>query len=98
MQNSTFKIGYYILLQHDLYNPLFGKVIDIVTYDSVVIICFENYHSTVFYSHYNSFVIVGQGTFSALDVSKLFDHRPLYSRYSFSPSDKSLYISLPYIY
>ena len=98
MQSSSFKMGYYVLLKYDIYEPLFGKIIDLVICEGIFIICVEEYHSSFFYSHYNSFVIVSHGTFSALEVNNLYDHRPIHAKYSFVKTDKSIYISLPYLY
>ena len=68
---------------HDIYEPLFGKIVDLVIFEGVFIICLEEYHSFGFSSHFNSFIIKSHGVFSALDVNKLFDYRPLYAKFSF---------------
>lgn len=98
LQSSYLCKGVYVLLHHDLMRPVFGKVIDIVVVEQTVVLCVHEYYGHIFNAHYNSYEINTHGAFMAVNVHALTDHRPLHARPSFVPSDKSLYITLPYIY
>ena len=73
VQSSSFKRGPFVLLKYDLYEPVFGKIIDLVMHEDTLLICIEEYHSSFFCSQYNSFAIFGTGVFCALDVNSLVD-------------------------
>ena len=97
LQSSHFHKGLYILVKYDIMTPVFGKIIDLVTIDNILIICVLEYYGHFFSSHYNAFAIKTKGVVSAIYVSSLADHRPFHARFNFS-SEKNLYITLPYYY
>lgn len=98
LQSSHFYKGLYVLVKYDDMNPTFGKIIDLITIEGVLIICVIEYCGDVFISHYNAFRIKSRGIVSAINVYSLSDHRPFYARSSFSSSDNNLYITLPYYF
>ena len=97
LQSSHFHKGLYILVKYDIMTPVFGKIIDLVTIDNILIICVLKYYGHFFSSHYNAFAIKTKGVVSAIYVYSLADHRPFHARFNFS-SEKNLYITLPYYY
>ena len=98
IQSSHFCYGLYVLLTYDIMHPVFGKIIDLVTVNNILIICVLEYFGEVYCSHINAYVIKSKGVISAIDVYSLTDHRPFYARHTFSSSDLSLYVTLPYFY
>ena len=95
LQSSHFYKSLYVLLEFDIMNPIFGKIIELVTITDTLIICVLHYYGELFCPHYNTFIIHSKGVISAIDVYSLADHRPFYAHFSSSSSDESLYI-LPY--
>ena len=63
-----------------------------------VVLCVSEYSGSCFCAHYNSFVIKPKASKIAIEISSLFDHRPLHARHCFDKLDKDLYISLPYTF
>ena len=61
----------------DTERPLFGRVFDILCYNSTVLIDVQIYVGEYFISHYNAFLICCNGEFSALNICTLQDHRPV---------------------
>ena len=98
VQNSHLCKGVYVLLEHNLIKPTFGKIHDIVCVEHTVVLCMQKYYGHIFNSHYNSFEIIPHGGVFAVCVDMLSDHRPLRARKNFVSSDKSVFISLPYVY
>ena len=97
LQSSQLRKGVYIVLIYDLFKPVFGKIVDIAVIGKTVLLCVLEFYGHCFNSHYNSFDISHHGVFKALNIESLIDYRPVFARQSFINSDKSLYISLPYI-
>lgn len=97
LQSSVLRKGVFIILDYDLYKPVFGKVIDLAVIQSTVLLCVIEYYGNYFNSHFNSFEISHHGVLKAVNIETLHDHRPVYARQSFVNTDHSLYISLPYI-
>ena len=54
------------MLRYDEFSPLFGKIIDVITIDSRVILSVQEYYGKVFVSHFNAFVINSRGVVSAI--------------------------------
>ena len=85
----------YVLLDFDLVKPIFGKVIELMTFEQTVLVCVQEYYGHIFHAHYNSYELNTHGSLIAVNAHALADHRPLLARSSFV--SKSLYITLPYI-
>ena len=98
LQSSHLCKGVYVLLEYDLVRPTFGKVCDIVCVERTVVLCVQKYYGHIFNTHYNSFEITTHGGIFAVSVDVLNDHRPLRTRQTFVSSDKSIFVSLPYVY
>lgn len=98
LQSSQLRKGVFIILEYDLFKPVFGRVLDIAVIEKTVMLCVLEYYGHCFNEHFNSFEISHHGVFKAVDLHLLHDHRPVYARQSFVNTDKNLYISLPYIH
>ena len=68
LQSSHFCKGLYILIKYDSMHPVFGKIIDLVTIETTLIICVVEYYGDVFSPHYNAFIIKSRGVVSAINV------------------------------
>ena len=71
--------GLYILIKVNTMNPVFGKIVDLVTLKTLFISVLE-YVGKAFCPHYNAFFIKSKSVISAHDVNSLIDHRPFYAR------------------
>lgn len=98
IQSSHFREGAFVMLRYDEFSPLFGKIIDVITIDSRVILSVQEYYGKVFVSHFNAFVIKSRGVVSAICVDSLPDHRTFSVKNTFIPSDNVQYITMPYYY
>lgn len=98
IQSSHLCKGVFVLLHYDLVRPVFGKVLDVVTVEQSIMLCVQEYYGYTFHGHYNAYEIKATGTVMAVSLHALTDHRPLHARTTFVSTDKSLYISLPYLY
>ena len=98
IQSSEFCIGVFVMLKYDNMNPLFGKIIDVVTIGSTVILCVQEYYGEVFVSHFNAFVINTRGVISVVCVDSLADHRTFFVKKNIIPSDNTQYVTMPYYY
>ena len=74
----------------------FGKVIDIILCNNVIVLYLEIYISEHFHCHYNAFIIKNSHTFMAVtldDISHC-NYCPLQVNQSFNSLDKSMYFLL----
>ncbi len=97
MLSSHLCKGVYVLTEFDIVVPVFGKIIDIVTVDSTVVLCVQKYYGHTFHTHYNSYEISTRGGVVAVSVCSLADHRPLRTKTTFISSDDSFYNVTIYI-
>ena len=94
IQNSILCKDAYVMITFDIDRPLFGRVIDILCFDSTIVLVYvQVYVGELFFSHYNAFLIR-----SVLNVLTLQDHRPIVVKSSFSSTVRELYAFLPYYY
>lgn len=99
LQGSRFVKGLYILIKFNTVNPVFGKIVDLVTLNQdTLFISVLEYVGKAFCPHYKAFLIKSKSVISAHDVNSLTDHRPFYARSLFSSTNNEYYISLPYYY
>lgn len=88
----------FVILHYDLVRPVFGKVMDLAMIGQTIILCVQEYYGHLFHNHYNAYEIKAAGTVVAINLHELTDHRPLHAQQTFISADKSLYITLPYLY
>lgn len=98
VQNSHLQKGSFIMLKFDIDRPTFCKVVDILCFESTLLIYGQMYVGEVFNSHYNAFCIKSNGEFTVFDLLTLHDYRHISVKLSFVPYDKELYAMLPYYY
>ena len=97
IQNSSVCKETFVMVTFDTERPLFGRVFDLLCYDSTILVHVQVYVGEYFISHYNAFIIRCHGEFSALNIFTLQDHRPAVVKSSFN-GDRELYVFLPYYY
>ena len=97
VQSSTLRKGTFLLIKYDVDSPVFGKVIDNLSFNSTVVLYVQEYSGELFFSYYNAFLIKSHGEFHAVNMETLKDHRPIAVRTSFA-SSTDLYAVMPYYY
>ena len=96
VQSSVYKKGVFLLIHNDPMYPEFGKLVDIVLINSVVIFSLQIYVSEYFNTHYHAFSVKSTSKYVALSLDAVPFYHPLYIKQTFSHSDKNLYVVLYY--
>ena len=98
LQSSMLQKGTFVLLSSDVYTPVFGLIADVLCHGDIILLYYEKYISELFDSHYNAFKIKNAGEFGIVNVSNLFDHRPVIVKRNFVPLNNDMYAILFYSY
>ena len=88
IQNSVLRKETFIVATFDIERPLFGQIVDILCFDSTILVDVQIY----------AFLLHSKGEISVLNVCKLQDHRPVVVKSSFAHDDRGLYAFLPYTF
>lgn len=99
-QTTTYRHGSFVLFCRHEMTPVFGKIVDIVItrHTDDIFLNLELFSSLLFSNHYNAFVIDSSYTTSFVNVKSLPDYYVLMPRSNFDATDKSTYLTLPYIF
>ena len=96
--NFTYKKGIFLFVLYDIMFPKFGKIVDIVICNYVIIFTLEVYVTDYIQCHYNAFSIKSTSKFFALTLNFLEHKHPLQTKQSFDSSDHCKYIISPFFY
>ena len=64
-------------MKYDVESPVLGKIMDILSFDSTILLYVQDYVGELFCSHFNAFVMKTIGQFQVLNMFALEDHHPL---------------------
>ena len=78
--------------------PKFGKVVDIIIHNEVIVFSLEVYVTDFIENHYNAYCIKTTHTFCAIPLHSLNYYHPLQGKYSFDSSVMHLYIISTFIF
>ena len=95
IQSTRLRRGMYIMLNYDIFRPTFGKVVNIICYESSVILHMQMFSGEIYVSQYNAFLLNSNSEFCAHELNTIEDYRPVIVKHSF---EKELYAMLPYYY
>ena len=96
--SCTYRKGHFIMLSYDIMAPKFGKVVDIIIHNEVIVFLLEVYVTDFFENHYNAYCIKTTHTFCAIPLLSLNYYHPLQGKYSFVSSDLHLYIISTFLF
>ena len=97
-QSLLYRKGLFLLLVYDVMSPTFGQIQDITVVNNLPFFSLMVFESEFFFYHYNSYQIKPTASIVSLATDDLSFVQPLYSKQTFLPSDKNLYIVLPFSY
>ena len=84
------------MFQYSNETPALGLVVDILFYESTVLLYVQKCTGDFFSSHYNAFVIKSKARFVVVNLWNLPDFRTITVKSIFSSSNYQLYALLPY--
>ncbi len=98
VQSSKYTRGVFVLIEYDLIEPVFGKVVDLLEINGTIMLSLEKHKSLFFDVHFNSFVVKSLGEHIAVEQHTLTFYNVIHASTTFITTDTQCYLTLPYIY